>query len=135
VATLSVRQLLTQVHDGQVRVPAFQRGFVWEMDRVAYFMDSLYKGYPFGSLLLWRTRNKLTHERKLGPYVLPKHDDDFPIDYVLDGQQRITSIFAVFQTEMKASEGVPRHSQRSFNAVKVDRGDSCRPSVGDAQDT
>jgi len=70
------------------------------MDRVAYFIDSLYKRYPFGSLLLWRTRNQLTHERDLGPYRLPDRDPDLPIDYVLDGQQRITSIFGVFQTEL-----------------------------------
>lgn len=102
MASLSVRQLLGQVYDGQIRIPAFQRGFVWDMDRVAYLMDSLYKRYPIGSLLLWRTRNKLTHERKLGPFVLPDRDENFPIDYVLDGQQRITSIFAVFQTEIIA---------------------------------
>jgi hypothetical protein len=102
--TLSIRRLIEQVTTGQIRIPAFQRGFVWEMDRVAYFIDSLYKRYPFGSLLLWRTRNQLTHEKNLGPYRLPDRDPDFPIDYVLDGQQRITSIFGVFQTELHRIE-------------------------------
>jgi hypothetical protein len=63
-------------------------------------MDSIYKGYPFGSLLLWRTREQLKHERQLGPFPLPERDPDYPIDYVLDGQQRITSIFGVFQTDI-----------------------------------
>ena len=67
---------------------------------VAFLMDSLYKGYPFGSLLLWRTREQLRHERQLGPFVLPERDPDYPIEYVLDGQQRITSIFGVFQTDI-----------------------------------
>jgi hypothetical protein len=61
-------------------------------------MDSLYKGYPFGSLLFWRTKQPLRTERQLGPYHLPLGDPDYPIDYVLDGQQRLTSIFGVFQT-------------------------------------
>src|ERR1039457_968935 len=98
---LSIRQVLDQVTDGQIRIPAFQREFVWEMDRVAFLMDSIYKGFPFGSLLFWQTRSQLKIERKLGPFELPKPKADYPIHYVLDGQQRITSIFAVFQTELK----------------------------------
>src|SRR5207249_1031216 len=101
---LSIRQILQQVGGGNIRVPAFQRGFVWDADTVAYFMDSLYKAYPFGSLLFWRTKAQLKTERKLGPFVLPDRDPEYPIDYVLDGQQRITSIFGVFQTDLKAEK-------------------------------
>jgi hypothetical protein len=102
---LSVREILDSVYRGQIRIPAFQRGFVWEPDRVAFLIDSIYKGYPFGSLLFWRTNEQLKTERKLGPFELPDPDADFPIDYVLDGQQRITSIFGVFQTELGVIEG------------------------------
>lgn len=96
---LVIRQILDLVPRGQIRIPAFQRGFVWDPEMVAFLMDSIYKGYPFGSLLLWRTREQLKYERQLGPFPLPDRDPDYPIDYVLDGQQRITSIFGVFQTE------------------------------------
>jgi hypothetical protein len=84
-----------------MRVPNFQRGFVWNPERVAYLMDSIYKEYPFGSILLWRTKQELTHERDLGPFKLPHNDPSYPTDYILDGQQRITSIFGVFQTDIK----------------------------------
>lgn len=97
----SIRQLLDSVSGGSIRIPAFQRGFVWDMDRVAYLMDSIYKNYPFGSLLFWRTKSQLAVERKLGQFELPNPKEDYPIDYVLDGQQRLTSIFSVFQTELK----------------------------------
>ena len=72
------------------------------MDRVAFLLDSIYKGYPFGSLLFWRTKQKLATERNLGTFTLPEPHADYPIDYVLDGQQRLTSIFTVFQTELVA---------------------------------
>lgn len=98
---LSIREILEQVGRGQIRIPAFQRGFVWDSDRVAYLMDSIYKKYPFGALLFWRTKNVLKYDRKLGPFVLPDPKEDYPVDYVLDGQQRITSIFSVFQTAIK----------------------------------
>jgi len=100
VADLSIRKVLEQVHGGQLRIPAFQRGFVWDADRVAYLMDSIHKGYPFGALILWRTKEQLKTERDLGPFTLPDREEAFPIDYVLDGQQRLTSIFGVFQTDI-----------------------------------
>lgn len=97
---LTVRDILDTVKRGQIRIPAFQRGFVWEPDRVAYLMDSIHKRYPFGSLLFWRTKEKLKTELDLGPFKLPSPAEDYPVDYVLDGQQRITSIFGTFQTEL-----------------------------------
>lgn len=96
----TIRELIDAILRGQIRIPAFQRGFVWEPDRVAYLMDSIYKGYPFGSLLFWRTKEHLRVERDLGPFKLPPPKDDYPIDYVLDGQQRVTAIFGVFQTDL-----------------------------------
>jgi hypothetical protein len=99
--TITIREILDQVVRGQIRIPAFQRGFVWEPDRVAYLMDSIYKRYPFGSLLFWRTKQQLRVERDLGPFELPDPKADYPVDYVLDGQQRITAIFGVFQSELE----------------------------------
>lgn len=104
---LTIREILDLVPRGQIRVPAFQRGFVWDPDQVAFLMDSIYKQYPFGSLLLWHTREQLRHERSLGPFRLPDRNPDYPIDYVLDGQQRLTSIFGVFQSDIQPDPAVP----------------------------
>lgn len=95
----SIRGIIEAVGNGQIRIPAFQRGFVWDSERVAYLMDSIYKGYPFGALMFWRTKEQLKFDRQLGPFALPDPKEDYPVDYVLDGQQRVTSIFGVFQTE------------------------------------
>jgi hypothetical protein len=100
-----INELVQKVHAGQLRIPSFQRGFVWDADRVAHLMDSIYKGFPFGSLLFWRTKTPLKTERRLGPFVLPDGDPDFPLDYILDGQQRATSIFGVFQSALKPTPG------------------------------
>ncbi|MFT8421762.1 MAG: DUF262 domain-containing protein [Gluconacetobacter sp.] len=104
VNSLTIRRLLERTISGEVRIPAFQREYVWEPDRVQFLMDSIYKGYPIGTLLFWRTRNQLTHDRDLGPYQLPMPTAEYPIDYVLDGQQRLTSIFATFQTTLSQRE-------------------------------
>lgn len=102
---LTIRKSIEKLIDGTIRIPGFQRPFVWEPQRAALLMDSIYKQYPIGSLLLWRTRNRLKTERKLGLFELPPPDADYPVDYVLDGQQRLTSIFSTFQTALTPSEG------------------------------
>lgn len=95
---------MEELTSGRMRVPNFQRGFVWDPERVSYLMDSIYKGYPFGSVLLWRTKESLSSERQLGPFALPSNDPSYPTDYILDGQQRITSIFGVFQTDIRVDD-------------------------------
>lgn len=102
--TLTIREIISQVERGQIRIPAFQRSFVWEPDRVAFLMDSIFKSYPYGALLFWRTSETLKVERELGPFALPDPQADYPIDYVLDGQQRVTSIYATFQTSIDVEE-------------------------------
>ena len=100
-----INDLIQKVNKGQIRIPSFQRGFIWDADRVAHLMDSIYKGFPFGSLLFWRTKSPLKTEKMLGPYALPKAEADYPLDYILDGQQRATSIFGVFQSTLQAEAG------------------------------
>ena len=99
---VQISRLIERVLHGEIRVPGFQRNFVWTPDRAALLMDSIYKRYPFGSMLLWRTRTQLKTEKTLGGFTLPGPEQQYPIDYVLDGQQRITSIFATFQTALEA---------------------------------
>lgn len=100
-----IGELITKIMDGNIRIPSFQRGFVWDADRVAHLMDSIYKEFPFGTLLFWRTKTALNTEKNLGPYQLPANDPDYPIDYILDGQQRATSIFGVFQNALSPIPG------------------------------
>ena len=73
---LSIRKIIDKISSGEIRIPSFQRGFVWEPDSIAFFMDSLYKGYPIGAVLLWRTREQLVNERSLGRFILPKPTKD-----------------------------------------------------------
>lgn len=104
---LSIRDVIERVTSGRLRIPSFQRGFVWDAERVAFLMDSIYKKYPFGAAILWRTKEQLKSERQLGPFELQELDPDLPVDYVLDGQQRLTSIFGVFQSDIEPVEDAP----------------------------
>ena len=52
MSDISISDILNKGQEGVIRIPAFQRGFVWDTDSVAFLMDSIYKGYPFGTIQL-----------------------------------------------------------------------------------
>ncbi|MGW2144062.1 GmrSD restriction endonuclease domain-containing protein [Nonomuraea bangladeshensis] len=93
-ATAYIKDLNVQVRKGEIKVPQFQRPFVWGDDQALALLDSVANNYPVGSLLLWRTTDKLAIERNIGDFVLPQTDDMSPTDYVLDGQQRLTVLYS-----------------------------------------
>lgn len=96
-----IRQIIDRISAGDIRIPAFQRGYVWEPDQVAFLLDSIYKGFPIGTVVLWQTDERLSVEKNLGSFKLPEPKKDYPVNYVLDGQQRLTSIFSVFQSDLE----------------------------------
>lgn len=93
-ATPYIKDLNVQIRKGEMKVPQFQRPFVWGDDQALALLDSVANNYPLGSLLLWRTSDKLATERNIGEFVLPQTDDMSPTDYVLDGQQRLTVLYS-----------------------------------------
>lgn len=68
---------------------------------MAFLLDSIYKSFPIGIVILWQTDARLSVEKRLGSFDLPEPKKDYPVNYVLDGQQRLTSLFSVFQTDLK----------------------------------
>jgi uncharacterized protein with ParB-like and HNH nuclease domain len=96
--------LLLDVTRGNIKIPVFQREYVWNDDQIMSLLDSIYQGYPVGSLLLWSTKETLNHERNVGGFVLPETPEDYPVNYVLDGQQRLTTLFGVFNSDMKTKD-------------------------------
>ncbi len=92
--TAYLQDLISSIKDGELKVPQFQRKFVWKEVQALDLLDSVANNYPIGSLLLWRTTEKLSTERNIGDFQLPDTDDQSPTDYVLDGQQRLTVIYS-----------------------------------------
>jgi uncharacterized protein with ParB-like and HNH nuclease domain len=86
--------LVVEIEKGQIKIPQFQRDFVWTMQRSAGLVDSIIKGYPIGTFIFWRTKERIRSVKNLGKQVLPEPEQGELIDYVLDGQQRLTSLFA-----------------------------------------
>lgn len=91
------RTLLVDIEKGLIKIPRFQREFVWTKEQSAMLIDSLLKGYPIGTFITWKTKEQLRAVRNLGKVNLPDvPEGDFAI-YVLDGQQRMTSLFCALK--------------------------------------
>ncbi len=88
------QRVISDIESGRIKIPQFQRDFVWDRRKSAALIDSILKGFPIGTFILWHTKERLRTVRNLGGADL----NDTPMgDYahqVLDGQQRLTSLFA-----------------------------------------
>ncbi len=85
--------LLKGVDNGEFRIPRFQRNYVWQIGKVVDLIDSLLKGFPIGSLILWETKTELSDIKNLGGVVIPTKNTGKYTSYVIDGQQRLTSLY------------------------------------------
>jgi hypothetical protein len=86
-----VADLLSDIHDGTLALPELQRPFVWKTSKVRDLLDSMYRGYPVGYLLFWRTPES-AKTRVIGEVKTVS-----PSTVIIDGQQRLTSLYAVFR--------------------------------------
>lgn len=88
---MDINTILSQIDLGSYAMPVFQRGYVWNRDQVRKLMNSLYKGYPIGELLVWNTTTDPSISRGDGP-LSPGN-----VNLILDGQQRMTSLYGVIK--------------------------------------
>lgn len=88
--------LIGEIQKGIIKIPKFQRDFVWTIDKTAKLLDSILKGYPIGTFILWQTDERINDIKNVGNLDIPDTPDGVKVQYVLDGQQRLTSLFAAY---------------------------------------
>ncbi|WP_107937329.1 DUF262 domain-containing protein [Ureibacillus chungkukjangi] len=86
--------LINDIDKGIIKIPQFQRDFVWSLEQSAKLIDSIIKGYPIGTFILWESDEVLRSVRNIGGANLPDTPSGSMVQYVLDGQQRMTSLYA-----------------------------------------
>lgn len=109
VYNTQVRNILGWISSDEVSIPEIQRPFVWNATKVRDFMDSLYRGYPVGYLILWKNQDVLLKDGTIsrGKKIL------------IDGQQRITAIeAAIAGLEIIDKNYKKKRIKISFNPLK-----------------
>lgn len=87
-----IDDLAKRILTGDIYLPKFQREFVWERSQVIDLLDSVARNYPIGSILLWQSRQELRSEGRIADLEIAQPKPDYPVNYLLDGQQRLSSI-------------------------------------------
>jgi uncharacterized protein with ParB-like and HNH nuclease domain len=113
----SVEELVGMIQRGELRLPEMQRRYVWRSTRVRDLLDSLYRGYPSGAILLWETDEavplqEFSISQAESPYATTR--------LLLDGQQRLTSLSAVIRGEPVSVQGRVRPIELLFNLEHPD---------------
>ncbi len=106
---LRLTELVQRVDQDKLVIPEFQRGFKWQTPDIRKLLESLLLDFPIGAALLWRTQSSTLEYRRIEDVqfsdgdgeddVSPDVQDELKaeeIDFILDGQQRITSIYKLF---------------------------------------
>lgn len=117
-AEASVEELVGMIERGELRLPEMQRRYVWRSTRVRDLLDSLYRGYPSGAILLWETDEavplqEFAVEQQKNPYQSTR--------LLLDGQQRLTSLSAVIRGKPVSVRGRRRPIELLFNLDHPDQ--------------
>ncbi len=87
----TIAELLSEIERGELILPEFQRGFVWSATKVKNYVDSIYRKYPTGHFLIWKTYKPQKYRGEA------KDSDAQHYRLILDGQQRLTALYTIFK--------------------------------------
>ena len=128
----TIGALMEQVTAGEIRLPELQRKYVWQPTQVAKLIDSLYQGFPTGSLLFWEA-DEAPVVRAMAVTDTAEHPARTPL-YLLDGQQRLTSLHRVFTDHPDAQIVFNVEKERFQNQSAATRQDPKWVKVADLLD-
>lgn len=116
-AEATIEELVSMIERGELRLPEMQRQYVWRSTRVRDLLDSLYRGYPSGAILLWETDEDVpTRDYAVATAPSPYQATRL----LLDGQQRLTSLAAIIRGESVTVRGRRRPIELLFNLEHPD---------------
>src|SRR4029077_9857630 len=99
---LNVGDLVQRFDSGEIMLPIMQRDYVWKPKKVVELLDSLYRGWPIGSFYVWQTTDDQASRKRAGGAIAARRMDGF-YGFLLDGQQRLTSLSLSIRNESNGS--------------------------------
>lgn len=114
----TVEKLVSWIESGELQLPEMQRRYVWRGPRVRDLLDSMYRGYPSGSILVWESEQAVPTQE----FAVQQNESPFKgHKLLLDGQQRLTSLSAVLRGKPVKVRGRRKPIDILFNLEHPDR--------------
>jgi len=104
--SIELSTLLKGVYEGEIQLPEFQRSWVWDDEKIKSLVDSLIRNYPMGAVMLLENKREPMFKSRPVSGVKGK-DEVFPEKLILDGQQRLTSLYNVLYSEKPVPINTP----------------------------
>lgn len=99
-----LREIASKIKSGKYVIPVFQRDFVWKREQVIDLFDSISKGYPIGSIILWKPENNANTFKAKNILTDEIVEIGSPEFYILDGRQRLTTFYGCITKDENKSE-------------------------------
>lgn len=127
MAELKLTDLVARIDQDRLVIPDFQRGFKWRQADIRKLLESLLLDFPIGAALLWRTQRNTLEFRRIEDVEFPEDGEaevqnigqsssnTEEIDFILDGQQRLTSIYKLFPISLAPTD---REVESKFNGLR-----------------
>lgn len=93
-----ITAVLDEIAEGRLQIPRFQRPLVWRWEQRKDLLSSIYEGLPIGALMIWVSdKEPVERYNRLGPYVLPEPRPGADNRYIMDGVQRLSTLFGALR--------------------------------------
>ena len=100
----NIQKVFNELENGNMKIPRFQRGYVWERSKIVKLLNSIYEEHPIGSFFIWEAPSEYSDFcREIEDLEFPKKPEANKFKFIIDGQQRITSLYVALKGKKLAS--------------------------------
>ena len=117
----TISELIKLYSEGDIAIPEIQRDFVWKGDRIKLLLDSVYKDYPSGAIILWKPDGFKAADLSIliRPERLHLYRENLPKYLLLDGQQRLTALASVILLENEVQTSLGEEINLPYLALNI----------------
>jgi hypothetical protein len=114
---IRLEKLLNKIVAGEIQLPEFQRGWIWDEDHIKNLLASVSRNYPIGTIMMLETGNKELNFA-IRPITGVITENKYPDELILDGQQRLTALFQSLYSDRSAN---PKESMSIKSKKRLNR--------------
>ncbi|MGL5521690.1 MAG: DUF262 domain-containing protein [Metamycoplasmataceae bacterium] len=113
-----LKEIFAELESGKIKIPLFQRNYVWKENHIKELLNSIVSSEPIGNIILWETNDKFDIKNSILENI-SKNKDHSDYLFVIDGQQRLTTLISCFYfnelDKLELKEHIKKFSKIVFN--------------------